>query len=312
MIDHLNNCIRHLMLSEIDQLTDELQVGFQFSDDGWRNLIFSLTANGQPANVFNVYLLELYENRVLRSNQAARNVADGFVTETPAPRHIDCRYLITAWSPAPTSPVLEPIMDEHALLYQAVEALMRYDPLVPAEVYAPDPVPVETPEAFSDAELPVEIAPPEGFSKHAELWGTMGSDNPWRPSAELVVTLPVVQTGIEAGAMVTTRIIDYRQTGTSASEVRVQIGGRVLDTLAPLPDDSPAPVIAAWVGLEDLGGKLLQSTETGIDGEFSFSGIGRESYRLRARATGHGELSREISREISVPSPTGEYDLRFE
>ena len=177
--------------------------------------------------------------------------------------------------------------------------------MLPPEVYAPDPVPVETPEAFSDAELPVEIAPPEGFSKHAELWGTMGSDNPWRPSAELVVTLPVVQTGIEAGAMVTTRIIDYRQTGTSASEVRVQIGGHVLELLL---DGSSAPVAAAWVGLEDLGGKLLQTTETGVKGEFSFSGLGRESYRLRTQAAGHGE----ISREISVPSPSGEYDLLFE
>jgi hypothetical protein len=91
-------------------------------------------------------------------------------------------------------------------------------------------------------------------------------------------------------------------------EVRVQIGGLVLDAVSPLPDGSPSPVAAAWVGLEDAAGRLVATTETDATGAFDFAGLGRDTYRLRARATGLGE----VSRAVSVPSPSGEYDLRFE
>jgi hypothetical protein len=117
----------------------------------------------------------------------------------------------------------------------------------------------------------------------------------------------VVQTGRSVGELVTTRIVEYRKTGSLDAEIRVQIGGHLLDTGTPLPDGSPAPVAAAWVGLEDALGGLLQATETDATGAFSFLGLGRETYTLRARAPGHGE----VVRAISVPSPTGDYDLYF-
>ena len=308
MIDLLNNCLRHLLLAEIDQLTDELQIGFQPPDDAWRSYVSTLTADGQPANAVNAYLVELRENASLRSNAATRRTSEGLVLETPMPRRLDCRYLLTAWSPAPQSPAVEPTLDEHALLYQVAEALMRHDPLVPARVYAPDPVPAGTPESFATAELPIRVLPPEGFPKQAEFWGTMGSESRWRPSLELVVTLPVVQTERSVGALVTTRIVEYRRTGELAGEIRVQIGGLVLDATSPLPDGSPAPVSGAWVGLEDSAGRLLATAETDAAGAFDFVGLGRASYRLRTSATGLGE----VSRAVSVPSPSGEYDLRFE
>jgi hypothetical protein len=179
--------------------------------------------------------------------------------------------------------------------------------LVPVDVYWPDPVPADTPDAFASAALPVKVVPPEGFPKHAEFWGTMGADHRWKPAVELVVTLPVVQTERSAGALVTSRIVEYRVNGVPFGEVSVQIGGHVLTTLAPLPDGSPAPIAAAWVGLEDVDGKLLQTTETNDAGEFTFAGLRRATYTLRARASGHGD----IAGSTAVPSPSGTYDLLF-
>jgi hypothetical protein len=307
VIDHLNYLLRHLMLSQIEQLSDELQVGFQAPDDTWRTFVSTLSADGQPANALNLYLVELRENAALRSNALTRRIEEGIVVETPAPRRLDCHYLITAWSPAAATPAIEPIVDEHALLYQAIEVLMRNDPLVPADVYWPDSVPSGAPEAFASATLPMKIVPPEGFPKHAEFWGTMGADHRWKPAAELVVTLPVVQTERAAGALVTSRIVEYRIDGTPAVEVSVQIGGHVLTALVPLPDGRPAPISAAWVGLEDVDGKLLQTTETNDAGEFTFAGLRRATYTLRARATGHGD----VEGSTAVPSPSGTYDLLF-
>jgi hypothetical protein len=308
MIDCLNYLLRHLMLSQIEQLSDELQVGFQAPDENWRTFVSTLSANGQPANALNIYLVELRENMALRSNALTRRIDEGRVMEMGAPRRLDCHYLITAWSPAAATPAVEPIVDEHALLYQAVEVLMRHDPLVPAEVYLPDPMPPDTPETFATAVLPTKVVPAEGFPKFAEFWGTMGAEHRWKPAAELVVTLPLVHTERSAGALVTSRIVEYRIDGAPVAEVSVQIGGHVLTTLPPLPDGRPAPIAAAWVGLEDVDGKLLRTTETNEAGEFTFSGLRRASYTLRARATGLGD----IAGSIAVPSPTGTYDLLFQ
>ena len=44
-------------------------------------------------------------------------------------------------------------------------------------------------------------------------------------------------------------------------------------------------------------------------GQFTFANVKPGFYSLAARATGLGDLSPK--RQINVPSPTGEYDLRF-
>jgi hypothetical protein len=80
----------------------------------------------------------------------------------------------------------------------------------------------------------------------------------------------------------------------------------VLSTPLP-PDNTPQPVTGAWVRLETLTGEGLRTTETDPEGRFTFSALRAGRYRVRTRATGLGE----ISRDVDVPSPTGEYDLRF-
>ena len=304
MIHHLDNLLRHLFLAQIDEITSEDQVGFQPPDEDWRGHVTNL-----ERNALNVYLVDLRENRQLRSNERVRAVQNGIVSETPAPRRVDCHYLITAWSPAEATPAVEPTLDEHALLAAVTGVLMQNESLIPREVYAPDPLPTTFPPEVADAELPTSVLPVEGFPKLAEFWGTMGANHPWKPAVYLVVTIPVILRTEIAGPMVTTRITEYRQTGRpETAEVWIQIGGHVLDATNLLPDGAPAPVAAAWVRLEDLAGTALQTTKTNAMGRFTFGQLRPGEYQLRWRATGHPAPD---PRPIEVPSSSGEYDLTF-
>src|SRR2546423_1895501 len=111
MIDHLDNLLRQLFIAQIDEINAEAQVRFQPPDDDWRTFV-----GQQTTNVLNVYLFDLRENRKLRSNERIREIENGIVREVPAPRRVDCHYLITAWSPATVTPAIEPTVDEHALI----------------------------------------------------------------------------------------------------------------------------------------------------------------------------------------------------
>jgi Pvc16 N-terminal domain len=305
MIDHLDNLLRQLFVSEIDEISQgDTQVRFQAPDDDWRTFVANLTVAGQPANALNIYLVDLRENRKLRSNERTRSFNGGAVHEEQAPRRIDCHYLISAWSPAPNTVAVEPAIDEHLLLYKAIAALTRHDSMVPRKVYEPDPLPPGFPRAIADAELPVSLLPVEGFPKYAEFWGTMGNNHRWKPAVWLIVTLPVLYDLEFAGAMVTTRIAEFRIGGVPESAERwIQIGGHVIDT-TPV---EPAAVNDAWVRLTTISDEPLQITRTNELGRFTFAGVKEGQFRLRTQALGHPE----VVRDVDVPSPTGEYDLQF-
>ncbi|HYO13592.1 MAG TPA: Pvc16 family protein [Thermoanaerobaculia bacterium] len=296
MIDHLDNLLRHLFVSRIAEITADDQVGFQPPDQDWRNHVGSLSGIA-----LNIYLVGLAENRKLRSNERVREYGNGTVHEVPAPRRLDCHYLITAWSPIAPSPLVEPALDEHALLYQAAAVLTNAEPLVPRRVYAPDPLPGTFPDAIADAELPTVVLASEGLPPMSDFWSTV--DWRWKPAVNLTVTLPILYERKVAGPMVTTRITEYRQQGgTGTPEVWIQIGGHVR-TGTP-----PEPVAGAWVRLETSpGGLPLQTTETDADGRFTFTQLAAGPYALRIRAQGFAEATRNIQ----VPSAAGGYDVEI-
>jgi Pvc16 N-terminal domain/Carboxypeptidase regulatory-like domain len=300
MIDYLDNLLRHLLLKQVAELTDEAQVRFQPPNQEWSDYV-----KGLAENAVNVYLFDLRENRKLRSNERGRQIENGVIIETPAPHRIDCHYLITAWSPSMVTPAIEPTVDEHALLYSVTSGLLLSQPLVPRDVYDPDPLPASFPEIISEAELPTTILPVEGFPKYAEFWGTMGDVHPWKPAVYLIVTIPVEMPKQVSGPMVTTRITEYRQTGKpETAEVWIQIGGHVLDATGP----QPIPIAGAWVQLETATGEPLQTTETNALGRYTFNKLRPGPYRLSWRA---GAFPEPAPRLIDVPSPSGEYDLKF-
>jgi hypothetical protein len=230
----------------------EEQVGFRSPDEQWAKDVKSL-----QLNALNVYLVDLRENRKLRSNERERSADNGVAYDQPAPTRLDCHYLVTAWSPTEDiTPQVEPILDEHTLLYEVAAVLIRASALNPSRVYPANSLPLNAwPARFREVDLPIVVAPPEGFLKLAEFWGTMGHNHRWKPAVYLIVTLPVELLREVSGPMVTTRITEYRQTNRPESaEVRIQIGGTVYDKAGSV-------LSGAWVGLETLVGELLQTNE---------------------------------------------------
>ena len=236
MIHLLDNLLRQLFIEQIAELTDEAQVRFQPPDADWRTFVANLTVGGQPANALNIYLVDLRENRKLRSNERVRSVENGIVSEEPAPARLDCHYLISAWSPATVSPAVEPTLDEHALLYQAAAVLFRHASFNPSRVYPAGSAALNAwPEPFRDVELPAMVLPVEGFNKLAEFWSGMGQGALWKPVLYLIVTLPVALVREIVGPMVTTRITEYRiGDRPETAEVWIQIGGHVLSPRRPV------------------------------------------------------------------------------
>jgi len=297
MIDYLDRMIAQLIHDRVDAT---LFVGFQPPDDDWRTK--AIPGN---ANAVNVFLLELRENRRLRSNERMRSVMNGDIFEQPAPRRVDCHYLITAWSPASVTPQVDPTFDEHALLYAIASAVAEADPFIALDIFAGSGIPPGLPPDLLDAQLPVTLLPVEGFHKYAEFWGTMGRHHqPWKPAVYIVVTLPLPLEQERSGAMVTTAMTDWRQgtgAGAGVGELLSDIGGTVRDSAAP-----PQPVPLAWVELLTMPGARLQLANADASGRFVFARVPSASYRLRAT----GVASGPVVRTIDVPSPTGEYDLQ--
>lgn len=301
MLKLLDLLIRDLLVGELVALTDDAQVRFQPPDTTLRTDVANLN---QVA--LDVYLTELRENRKLRSNERLRSVDDGFVYVEATPLRLDCHYLMTAWSPVQAGPGVEPTLDEHALLYEAVTALVLRAPLNPSRVYANAPAKLALwPAEFQHDDFPTAIVPAETFAKLSEFWTTMGQDMRLKPAVSLVVTLPVAFMHELAGALVTTRMSAYLASGAppSSAEVWIQIGGAVVHPIGGVD----TPVSSAWVQIETLAGTTLQRVTTDEQGRFTVDRLRPGSYRLRAGAVGLGTQLRVVD----VPAESGEYDLRF-
>ena len=288
MLADVDVAVRALFRARMSTLRDtagvvaEGQVGIQPPDELWISDV-----NGfDPPRGLNVYLADVRENRKLRTNEQLRRPENGVVFRDPAPARFDCHYLISAWSGS--SDRKTKTIDEHDILAEALSVLVE-----------------ERAVQVGGVDLPTSIAPPEGFPKLAEFWGTMGTKHRWKPAIELVVTVPVEESSELAGSEVTTRFAEYRHGSDGASaELRIQIAGVVQDrSFTP-----PIVVERAWIRLEDTAGKPLGTARTDEKGHFTFTDVSPGVYQLRLRAEGRTEPP---ATPITVPSPTGRYDLEF-
>ncbi len=292
--------IRDLLVEDLALITSDTQVRFQPPDPTWRTAVTNLNRMA-----LSVYLVDLRTNRKLHTSAREVAVDHGFVYSEPAPERVDCHYLISAWSPTPAGGMIEPVLDEHALLYDAAAALMHRTPFNPSDLYAAGSLKLTAwPERFQDQPLPTQVLPAEGFPKLAEFWNGM-ADVRWHPAIYLIVTIPVALLRSMSGALVTTTMTGYRVTNhPEMTEIWLQIGGVVLDVTSP-PLELPIP--GAWVRLETPGGDLLQVAETNELGRFTFERLRERQYRLRTGAPGIGAGQRLVT----VPSESGEYDVRI-
>ena len=295
----LDETLQKLLLTRMTTLGTSpgtTQVGFRAPDSSWRPDVGNLSTK----KAVNVYLLELRENRRLRTNEVIETHSNGLSFREPAPPRVDCHYLITAWSGAEES--AGKTTDEHDILGDALAVLMEARPLNARRVFGTTPFPTNFPPELEDADLPATVVPPEGFAKHPEFWGTLRGDvNPWKPAIHLVVTVPVVVSRQFDGILVTTRITTYRQEG-DPGETLIQIGGHVRRTTAP-----QAPVDGAVVELRrSPAGELVASARTNELGRFTFLGLAAGGYAITARAPG---LPPTTTAPFDVPSATGAYDV---
>jgi hypothetical protein len=276
MLSYLNYSLRRFFESNLHLKTE--QIDFEPPDDTWRTYIEGLTSKIG----LNVYLVDLRESCSRRSNETLHKRQNGFASETLRPRWMDCHYLISAWdrSTAAIASGNEPTLTEHALLYAVAAALMKSDTLIPREVYKPDPLPTGFPAILADVELPVAVVPPEGFPKLAEFWGSMGAGYRWKPVVYLIVTLPIMFDQETVTAMVTTLVTRFGQTKQDIPDVFLTIGGSVLDTQHPLPNNDPAPLKDVEVRLEISTGELQQTVKTDEQGHFTFTGLREGQYQL--------------------------------
>jgi hypothetical protein len=299
MLDGVDHLLRRVFLDEVTMLNPtgaaaDDQVGFQAPDKDWKSKV----VNVGTRRLLNVYLIDLREHPEYRSNEVVRD-AQGEPTRQRPPSWVDAHYLITAWSPATSAAGGR--LDEHAMLYEVARALLARPTLRADDIFRSQPFPVGFPLGLRDADLPATVVPGDGFAKLAEFWGAMGPDQVWRPAVYLVVSVPVAYPLPSPGAIVNTRVL--RLDGQSL----IGLAGRVL-TPPGSPGGQPVTVPGAWVGLETLGGALLQTTLSDRAGRFTFDGLTADRYRLRCQAPGRSERP---SLEVDVPSPAGAYDLSF-
>jgi hypothetical protein len=178
----LDEMLGHLFTSAMD----DVRVDYEPPDDLWRGQLGN-------ENVLSIYLVDLRENRMRRSNERERKVENGTVTEVPGPARVDCHYLVTAWSPARVTESVAPTLDEHDLLEGALAVLLEHAPFNPSKAYRDDQDALNRwPEPFRDGDLPTQVLPAEGFPRLADFWGAMGSVGRWKPAIYLIVTVPVL------------------------------------------------------------------------------------------------------------------------
>jgi hypothetical protein len=303
MIDDVSKVLRHVLLNQVPDLrvpgsagVSPEQVRFDAPDSSFRGytsgVVVDVGTSTVKAPVLNVYLVDLRENRALRSNAVDVREVNGAVVEDPAPVRVDCHFLISAWIPGDPKPNYEPALDEQGLLHQVMVALFRNTPLNPSRVQPPFPAPL--PAIIQDADLPLAVVPVEGFARLGEFWSAMGAASRWVPAVYVVVTVPVAYEEQIAGPLVTTKASTFAFDGVA--ETFFQIGGVVEDGGGnALPD--------AWVRLESAAGVALAVAGSDTDGRFDFDGLAAGTYAIRVRAPGRAEQQTPVT----VPSPAGGY-----
>ncbi|HEY4264046.1 MAG TPA: Pvc16 family protein [Micropepsaceae bacterium] len=305
MIDHLDNLLHRLFRYSIAELSADAQIRFQPPDQDWRGIVTTITDGaGNPGNSLNVYLIDLRENRRLRSNEREKMVVGQDIFEIPPARRVDCHYLISAWSPVTVTIGIDPTFDEHALLAETARVLGAHDELDPVAIYALSNPPAPPPPVIADERFPLTLLPVEGFPKFAEFWGTMGDKNRWKPCVYTVITVPLKETALPAGPMVTTAMMDTRLWGVPVTaNTLMQFGGTIRASAVP----NAPPVAGAWVDLLTTTGARRQLVRTDINGRFLFVQVAAGTYQIRVSATGFGSFVNPID----VPAPAGSYDMHF-
>lgn len=158
MLDDLDKTVEALLTRELPPSLASVTISFAMPDSQ-----FPPTSVALPA--INCFLYDVRENRELRSNEwQVERQSDGSVVRRRPPVRVACAYLITAWSSAANP---NPAQDEHYILGQVMQALLRY-PTLPAGL-------LQGSLAGQQPPLPTTALLPAHLRGYGEIWQTMGS-----------------------------------------------------------------------------------------------------------------------------------------
>ncbi|MBN1813547.1 MAG: DUF4255 domain-containing protein [Anaerolineae bacterium] len=193
MINDLDKTLEELLERELPpELVSQVTISFATPDDQFPPSSVTLPA-------IDLFLYDVRENRELRSNEwvVERN-GDGTATKKRPPVRVECSYLITAW---PSESSTTPAQDEHRLLSEVMQALLRYR-RIPVEALRGSLAGQEPP-------LPASTLQPGHLQSVGEFWQALGG----KPKAALNYTVTIgvdIHKPIEAG-VVTAKEIKTRQ-----------------------------------------------------------------------------------------------------
>ncbi len=157
MIDDLDATLEALLKRELPALVSPVTITFAAPDND-----FPPSSVALPA--IDVFLYDVRENRELRLGdwQIEREANGNFTRQRP-PARVDCSYLITAWtgSGGPNQG-----RDEHRLLSEAMQVLLRF-PTLPPEV-------LQGTLQTQDVPLPTSTLQPGRLQSIAEFWQALG------------------------------------------------------------------------------------------------------------------------------------------
>jgi hypothetical protein len=165
MISDLDEALAQLLRTEV--LRDQpAEIAMEAPTTDW--------VARQNGPVVDVFLYDIREDTSRRESgrDPVRNADGRVVAHRPRPRFMRLSYLITAWTTRP--------QDEHALLGQLLENLVRFD-RIPEDLLT---------RRFAGETVDIAVATPPGPDRSlTDVWSALGGE--MKPSLDLVLTAPL-------------------------------------------------------------------------------------------------------------------------
>jgi hypothetical protein len=177
MLNDLDETLKALLVQDLPRVTERIEpdgfdVRFEAPNREFRTRLTRPTIS--------LFLYNIQENRDIRGRSWGQTRRTGFVETRRPPVHLDCSYLITAWS--------SEVEDEHRLLTGATRVLFR-NPILPQNVLQGG--------LTQETDITTQVAQPEGLKDVIDIWSVL--DNDLHPSVRVTVTIPLeVDVAIEA------------------------------------------------------------------------------------------------------------------
>lgn len=285
MLADLDETLRQLLIAELPIKNGEIDISFDQPKREWSARLTRPTIN--------LFLYDLRDNPNLRHHgweavENNHNSNDRLVHLKRSPFRLDCTYMLTTWAAEAE--------DEHRLLSRCLIVLFRH-PVLPNEHLAG----YMKSQPF---EIQARLAVHDKMTNVADLW--TGLDNEVRPSIPYIITLAFDPWLEITGPIVHTLTFRWGQAaglprshGLGAVEADMMfIGGSVRSA-----DETDNPLANIEVAIKGTG----IFTKTDEYGRFILGNMPPGEYTLIAwRSKG-----KPIEKKISVPSPTGDYNLQL-